>query len=197
MDYRHKYKNIGSFSGTIKTPRYLTEIDGKKYALKTGGRNCYNERTATCIMDLFQIDHPTNFLDGEAILIEWIENAKTLNEVKILNDIQLFALFKIIVFDGYVGNWDRHGNNIIVKGDTLYAIDNEDIFYQKDKWIRLNKGLKKQLLTYIQKNQNAVNEYLTFIGDISIPDVFNEVFTSNFENKKVTLNSILNQLSCI
>jgi hypothetical protein len=192
------YKNLGAFSGTKKTERFLTEIDGKKYALKTGTRNAHNEYEATVIMDLFGINHPTVILDGDTALIEWIDHAKTLNEYfskyNYLTTIELLNLFKIIVLDGFLGNWDRHGNNIIVSMGKIYAIDNEDIFYKKDKWVRLSKPIKKQLTDFISSNINLVNAFQNHIDNIKLPIGLNEVFTSNFENKKDIFNSTINQI---
>jgi len=160
---------------TIKTvfnEIYVYEKDGKLVAFKPS-KNVENEILVNKLAKLFGIKILNIQLfkinNEEGILMDYLEDSKLLMDKK-LNKKQIDQLKKIILFDVWIGNKDRHTANIFVN-DDLIVFDHEKVFCNVDgrKCIKLDVGskLNKEYVDIIEKllSKNlTVKEVLVKVG---------------------------------
>ena len=112
----------------------------------------YNEVLAWKIAPLAKVStipYPAEYSSKEkkGIILTYLKEAKPLNQYKKkLNSNQLNELQRIILFDLFIGNRDRHTANILVHENNLIPVDHGKILQEKQgkgiRFIKLDLGLK-------------------------------------------------------
>jgi len=147
-------KKIKTTSGTT----YIYKKDKKLFAFKPSG-SIEKEILANKLAKLFGVRtlkaEPSEIKGKKGIKTCYIEKSILLAKYKKeLDKTQIKELKKIILFDIFVGNKDRHTANVFVN-DHLIAFDHEKIFSKgmARKFIKLDIGrkLRKDFIDIIEK----------------------------------------------
>src|SRR3989344_4689827 len=123
---------------TIKTVSniiYIYKIDNDLFAFKPS-KNIKKEILANKLAKLFNIDtldiKPAGINNKRGILMPYLKDSSLLMYYKKeLDKNQIRQLKRIILFDIWIGNKDRHTANIFINND-LIAFDHEKIFQNGD-----------------------------------------------------------------
>ncbi len=146
---------------TIKTAHniiYIYKDNNKIFAFKPT-ENAKIEILANQLAALFGIKTPhieqAEISNQKGILMDYMHDAKLLMHYeKELNPKQLSQLKRIILFDIWAGNKDRHTANIFVKED-LIAFDHEKLFQKGNarNFIKIDTGrkLNKNYIDIVEK----------------------------------------------
>ena len=150
---------------------------------------------------------PAKIEDKNGILMNYLEDSTLLiHYKKKLNEDQVNQLKRIILFDIWIGNKDRHTANIFVN-DDLIIFDNDNIFQKGDarKFIKLDIG-RKLNENYVNIIENLLDKRLTVtqileklgftkndfikIKDESIKSIVKDDEIRNFLTSRKTFDSI-------
>jgi len=148
------------FIKTIKTTSSTTYIyreDEKLFAFKPSG-NIEKEILANKLARIFGVRtlkaEPAEIKGKKGIRTDYMETGILLSCKKELNKTQIQELKKIILFDIFVGNKDRHTANIFAN-EHLTAFDHDKIFSRGNarKFIKLDIGrkLREDFIDIIEK----------------------------------------------
>ncbi len=153
---------------------YIYKINNKLFVFKPS-KKIETEILANKLAGLFNIKtldiKPFKIKDKEGILMNYLKNSKLLMHYKRkLNNRQINQLKRIILFDIWIGNKDRHTANIFVN-HNLTIFDHEKVF-QKSRarnFIKIDTGrkLNKNYVKIIEKTLNkdmSVKEVLKKLG---------------------------------
>lgn len=159
---------------TVKNIVYVYDIDGKLFAFKPSN-NIDKEIIANKLARLFDIRtleiKAFKIKNKKGILMDYIKDKKLLTDYKKeLKEHHLQQLKKIILFDIWIGNKDRHTANIFIN-DDLIAFDHDNIFNEGNtrNLIKFDIGrkLNKNFVDIIEKLQGkkiSVKKALNKIG---------------------------------
>jgi len=146
---------------TIKTANniiYIYKINNKLFAFKPS-ENIEREILVNKLAKLFKIKTLRIKLlkidNKKGILMDYLKEGMLLtNYNRELNINQIKQLKKIILFDIWIGNKDRHTGNIFV-GNNLTVFDHENVFNKEyaRKFVKLDIGrrLNKNYVEIIEK----------------------------------------------
>lgn len=155
---------------TIKTVSniiYIYEINNNLFAFKPS-KNSEKEILANKLANLFGIKtletKPVKIGNCDGILMNYLENSTLLTNYKNkLNKNQMKQLKKIILFDIWICNKDRHTANVFINND-LIIFDHDNIFQDGDarKFIKLDMG-RKLNKNYVDIIENLLDKDLTAV----------------------------------
>lgn len=147
---------------TIKTVSniiYIYKSNNDLFAFKPS-KNMGKEILANRLAGLFGIKilkiKPAEIGDKKGILMNYLKDSTLLMRYENqLNKKQIKQLKRIILFDIWIGNKDRHTANILVANDDLIAFDHEKILQkgQARNFIKMDTGrkLNKSYVDIIEK----------------------------------------------
>lgn len=152
----------GAAKPFLPHPRKLTMIDGQKYLLKVDGPRARIQRDAELLKPLFGLrpmGHELVYVtdkQSEGILLHWHKAVGALTRCTSLTPQNIAALWRILVFDGVIGNKDRNSAHVLLleRGElvqhgteevTILAIDEGDANRDFVRWVNLGLPFKKLL----------------------------------------------------
>lgn len=98
---------------------------------------------------------------NKGVIIRYLPNSKTLYKTKKLTNKQIKELKKIILFDIWIGNKDRHSANILLFRNKLIAIDHTKVLHLNEtaiKYIKLDVGRRIDK-DYVEKIEQILNKH--------------------------------------
>lgn len=151
----------------IPYPRKLTVVDGQKYLLKVDtearpkARLQHDAEVLKPLFDLRPMGHELVYVtdkQAEGILLRWHEAMGPLHKVPTRDWVtppNLAALWRILVFDGVIGNNDRMVSNLLLLkyGElpkretdvTILAVDEGEADRSPDRWVKVSRRFKELL----------------------------------------------------
>jgi len=183
---------------TIKTSYNTIYIykEGEKFFVFKPSRNIEKEILANRLAKIFGVKtleiEPFEINNTKGIKMDYITKSTLLMHYKQeLDKTQIQDLKRIILFDIWVGNKDRHTANIFVN-KNLIAFDHEKVFNKAKgrQCIKLDAGrrLRKDYVDIIEKlidRKLTVKEVLLKLGFKEFPRIKKEDIENIVENKEL------------